>query len=539
MTNNDPTRKIPPVDPTVPYRAAPLSEPKIIDGAPALTRPGILPRRSPWAQRLVALLGGGLGLGLGVILALAIVLVWFFSSDLIFPGVQVMGADLGGYTRAEAETILSQSWSQRRIILVGQQTAVTLSPGELGLRLDTADTVEQAHRQGRTGAGLKAWLTRRKTNVWPIWHIDLPVAAQTLTRQANQFAAPPVEAGVTLANGQAQGSPGANGWALDIPATVSALEQNALQAVMSERLDVALSPVAPQFADVSAAVAQANALLAHPLKMRAYDPVKNEAIEWAVGPEIWGNWLAVGIDPVGNLTWQVQSDLINAQTLAPAELLGAERYLKPEEVTPAVAAAITGQTWSANLRPHYQPRRHVVQPGQTLSSIGYDYGIPYPWLQQANPGADNLFAGQTITIPPADALLPLPVIENKRIVVSISRQQVWVYENGAVIWNWPVSTGIDDSPTSPGIFQVQTHYENAYAANWDLWMPYFMGIYRPVPNNDFMNGFHGFPTRGGSQLLWTGNLGTRVTYGCILIHSDNAQLLYNWAEEGVVVEIQK
>ena len=102
----------------------------------------------------------------------------------------------------------------------------------------------------------------------------------------------------------------------------------------------------------------------------------------------------------------------------------------------------------------------------------------------------------------------------------------------------PASTGIADSPTSPGVFQVQTHEENAYAGNWDLWMPSFMGIYRPVPTSEFMNGFHGFPTRGGSQLLWTGNLGQSVTYGCILISSDNAQALYNWAEEGVVVEIQ-
>jgi lipoprotein-anchoring transpeptidase ErfK/SrfK len=65
-----------------------------------------------------------------------------------------------------------------------------------------------------------------------------------------------------------------------------------------------------------------------------------------------------------------------------------------------------------------------------------------------------------------------------------------------------------------------------------------MGIYRPVPTSEFMNGFHGFPTRGGSQLLWTGSLGRPVTYGCILISSENAQTLYNWAETGVIVEIQ-
>jgi lipoprotein-anchoring transpeptidase ErfK/SrfK len=87
------------------------------------------------------------------------------------------------------------------------------------------------------------------------------------------------------------------------------------------------------------------------------------------------------------------------------------------------------------------------------------------------------------------------------------------------------------------VFQVQSHEGNAYAASWDLWMPYFLGIYRPVPTSDFMNGFHGFPTRDGTNLLWTGNLGHPVTYGCILLSTQNAAALYEWAEEGVVVEI--
>jgi lipoprotein-anchoring transpeptidase ErfK/SrfK len=134
--------------------------------------------------------------------------------------------------------------------------------------------------------------------------------------------------------------------------------------------------------------------------------------------------------------------------------------------------------------------------------------------------------------------LPLPVVSYKRIVISISQQQMWAYEWGELQWAWTVSTGIGSSPTSPGVFQIQSHDTNAYAASWDLWMPHFIGIYRPVPASGFMNGFHGFPTRDGINLLWTGNLGYPVTYGCILLSSHNASVLYDWAEEGVVVEIR-
>jgi lipoprotein-anchoring transpeptidase ErfK/SrfK len=159
-------------------------------------------------------------------------------------------------------------------------------------------------------------------------------------------------------------------------------------------------------------------------------------------------------------------------------------------------------------------------------------------IQRANPGVnlEALSAGQTINMPSKDELLPLPIVSSKRIVVSISQQRMWVYENGQVRWNWPASTGIPDSPTMPGVYQIQSHEKNAYAGNWNLWMPYFMGIYEAVPG--FMNGIHGFPSRGGSQILWENALGRTVTYGCILISTQNSKLLYDWAQEGVVIEVK-
>jgi lipoprotein-anchoring transpeptidase ErfK/SrfK len=295
-------------------------------------------------------------------------------------------------------------------------------------------------------------------------------------------------------------------------------------------------------ADVSGAVAEANALLASPLVVRGYDPIRNDRVEWTVEPAQWGTWLKLSVDPTdqSRLNWQFELGLVDAFLARQSDQLGEDRYFDSQEMTAAVTTALTNQTNASELRIYHREQHHTVQAGETLSSIGYDYGIPYPWIQQANPNVgDGLVAGQTITIPSLDLMIPLPVVENKRIVVSISQQRMWAYENGAVKWDWPASTGIDSSPTAPGIFQVQSHEVNAYAENWDLWMPHFMGIYRPVPTTDFMNGFHGFPTRNGANLLWTGSLGHQVTYGCILISSDNAVTLYDWAEEGVIVEIQR
>jgi lipoprotein-anchoring transpeptidase ErfK/SrfK len=99
-----------------------------------------------------------------------------------------------------------------------------------------------------------------------------------------------------------------------------------------------------------------------------------------------------------------------------------------------------------------------------------------------------------------------------------------------------ISTGIDRSPTQPGVFQIQTHEINAYASVWDLHMPHFLGIYEAWPG--FMNGIHGLPTLSSGRRLWAGVLGRPVSYGCIVMELEAAEWLYGWAENGVVVEIQ-
>jgi LysM repeat protein len=298
--------------------------------------------------------------------------------------------------------------------------------------------------------------------------------------------------------------------------------------------------VPPAVTDASTVLAEANQLLANPLSIHAYDPITDEPLAWTVAPDVWGTWLSLGIDLADptQLHWELDTERVQAFLAEQAATLGPDRYLASDEAVAAVRDAIS-TSWYVPLRIYHHDRQHVVQSGDTFSKLARDYGIPYPWIQQANPGmGDTLYAGQVLTIPSPDALLPLPVVENKRIVVSLSDQKMWAYENGAVKWEWPVSTGIPSSPTSPGIFQVQTREPNAYASQWNLWMPYFMGIYRPVPTADFMNGFHGFPTRDGSRLLWTGDLGHPVTYGCILVSTENAVALYEWAQEGAVVKVQ-
>ena len=187
----------------------------------------------------------------------------------------------------------------------------------------------------------------------------------------------------------------------------------------------------------------------------------------------------------------------------------------------------------------YKSTTYTVQSGESLWGISLKLGIPMWYILDANEGltSDNLTAGMVLTIPPKDILLPLPAVRNKRIVIDISEQKMTVYENGQIRNTHIVSTGMDDSPTMAGIFQVQSHELNAYASNWDLYMPHFMGIYEAWPG--FMNGIHGLPLLSNGQRLWASNLGSPASYGCIILNLAAAEDLYYWAEDGVVVEIRR
>jgi hypothetical protein len=62
-----------------------------------------------------------------------------------------------------------------------------------------------------------------------------------------------------------------------------------------------------------------------------------------------------------------------------------------------------------------------------------------------------------------------------------------------------------------------------------------MGIYEVVPG--LMNGFHGAVLLPNGAYLGGGNVGSPFTFGCVMSQDDQARLLYDWAEEGTIVEI--
>ncbi len=128
------------------------------------------------------------------------------------------------------------------------------------------------------------------------------------------------------------------------------------------------------------------------------------------------------------------------------------------------------------------------------------------------------------------------IIPPSRIVVDLSDRLVSVYENHQPIRVFPACIGRPEAPTLPGRYLIQTKLPEAYASKWDLRMPWWLGIYWAGGSE---NGFHALPiTRSTGYTLWRTALGTRCSFGCIVLDTPDAIWLYNWAEMGTVVIIQ-
>jgi len=130
---------------------------------------------------------------------------------------------------------------------------------------------------------------------------------------------------------------------------------------------------------------------------------------------------------------------------------------------------------------------------------------------------------------------PISYGGNKYILVDISEQHMYVYEGDALVYSFVSSTGMNNA-TAVGNFSVLDKIPNAYGSTWDLWMPNWLGIYWA---GTLENGIHALPILSNGGQLWAGYLGVPISYGCVVLGVYESQLLYDWAEVGTPVEIQR
>lgn len=460
------------------------------------------------------------------------------------PGVTVFNQDVGMMTYNETVEWVDTYWNQSRLITLQHPNqpdyTFIFMPQDLGYWVDPDATANAAYAVGRDStplAEIQAALQGQPQLVSPAMYFDDQAARETLTALAEDLAISPTEAAVHYQDGVWSVTSGTNGQSLNIEATLDYLYANAYLIFLTQSAPLQMEGVSPDVSDLSPLLGEIEIVVAEDLLVAAYDPITDEHISWSVPIEVKRQW--VDVDSETNaVSLNPDSDhLADLLDIWESEL-GDDRTFEPN---PGLDDILAG--WEKNetqtLIVHHAPTTYQVGAGESLWYISLKLGMPMWRIMDANEGltTTNIETGMLLTIPSKNDLLPLPVITNKRVVIDISEQRMTVYEDGQLIHTYIISTGIASSPTMAGIFQIQTHEINAYASNWDLYMPHFMGIYEAWPG--FMNGIHGLPLLSNGQRLWASTLGSPASYGCIILDLAAGEELYFWAEDGVVVEINQ
>lgn len=477
-----------------------------------------------------------------VLMVIVIHYVSFALTGRIFPSVRVMGLDLGGLTTDEAHDKLRRVWEHdyQIDVWVADEKVTSVLAQQVGFILDVDATVEQAQAVsfGAIPFG---------RDVMPVVRLDEIVATDFLLDLQTDVRRPPTNAYFEWQNGSLVGIQGRVGREMNYARTIDELNRRMVDIVVNKRFVLQMNPLLPENDDPRPFLDDVMRIVNQPLELRGYDPYTNQFFTWAVDRDTFTSWLMAGKNAL-LLREEAFAQFINQvnTTLNPPD--SNLRYIEPKEATVMVNRAISEGVTVMNLRVRYRPTVYEVQRGDTGFRIARRTGIPFFQIKDANSGRnlDLLSIGDRLNIPSRDIALPYDPIPHKRIVVDLNEQELIAFENGQVIFQWEISSGVRDAPTSPGIYQILGHSEVAYGSSVTLcdvsgvscgvWqMSWFMGIYEVIPG--IVNGFHGKVILPNGNLLGDGFVGFPYTFGCIMSSDANAKALYDWAEKGTIVEI--
>jgi lipoprotein-anchoring transpeptidase ErfK/SrfK len=213
---------------------------------------------------------------------------------------------------------------------------------------------------------------------------------------------------------------------------------------------------------------------------------------------------------------------------AAAELADGRIDLPMIEIAPPEPEPVTAANYNG------PKTTHIVEPGQELGLIAKQYNVPLSDLVSLNniSNPDLLYVGQQLTIPaageyvPSAAEAPAPsTTVGKAIVVSVGKQRIYAYENGALVRSHLTSTGRPNTPTVLGDYKIYVKY----AAD-DMSGP---GYYLPqVPYTMYF--YQGYAIHG---TYWHNSFGRPMSHGCVNLPVDESQWFFNWAEVGTPVRV--
>jgi lipoprotein-anchoring transpeptidase ErfK/SrfK len=454
--------------------------------------------------------------------ALAVVGLVVASLVLIAPGTTVAGVHVGGMTVDAASEAVSERLANTAVVITGADgdavvrgdqlgikvvstqtdgAAAELRGVDLGATVDAQKLAEQAHAQNPLWK-VTSW--NAETLVTPTVTLDDKTATAAVRRVAPDLFVEPVNA--TLAFDAASASytvtPAIDGSGVDLDPVRDAL-QNALVSGESRVEVAATATVLPASASTEAVTATATTL--------------NAILDGAgfyVGDErtvpldraTVASWITLSTDDDGTYNYTADTAAIQkvVDTLPTA--------INREPVNGAVITDTEGETLD------------TVTAGVDGRVLGDTSGVAAAFATQ-------LAAGQPAYALPVN-VTPAQVTKTSRnIVVNLSEQREYLFENGQVVDSFLISSGKDGYSSHTGSFRITAKLSSQNMGNRDLTKApnYFT---ENVPDVMYYNGdeaLHG--------AYWHNNFGNVMSHGCINMPLDKAAKVFDWAPMGTEVTV--
>lgn len=267
------------------------------------------PRRSQspniLVQILLVLLTGSFFFTFFLFAASLLYQVWY--SNRIYPGVSMLGVDMGGLTPEEAEQVISISFpypQNGKVTLKYQDKSWDYTPAALGLTLDPKASASNAFAIGREGSyfhKVNTYLSAARSSIilTPTYVFDQRLTSVILGQIATQVNHALIEADISVAGVDVKIRSGETGRELDQIGSlqkISAMMSN----MQSGTVDLVVETTEPAVVDVEKTGATIKKILSAPLTF-SMPPDQSEGLGlWSIDPQTLSGMLSLGRVPEGD-----------------------------------------------------------------------------------------------------------------------------------------------------------------------------------------------------------------------------------------------